>query len=91
MKKMLALVSLLVVGLLVGCGETPKPVVKPGNSGTDKMIEAGLSMDVPGDMEKACKMVLARDEQLWLMTMQKNDEGKAIREALCEQVYTACQ
>lgn len=57
----------------------------------DKMIEAGLSMDVPGDMEKACKMVLARDEQLWLMTMQKNDEGKAIRQELCEQVYTACQ
>lgn len=57
----------------------------------DKMIEAGLSLDAPGDMEKACKMVLARDEQLWLMTMQKNDEGRAIKDALCEQVYNACQ
>lgn len=40
MKKMLALVSLLVMGLLIGCGETPK-VVKPDPVvNTDKMKEA---------------------------------------------------
>jgi hypothetical protein len=57
----------------------------------DAMIEAGLSVDAPGAIEKGCKMVLERDEQLWLMAIKYDDQGRTIRSELCEQVYTACR
>lgn len=38
-------------------------------------------------LEEAGRAVLARDEELWLAAIAKDDQGQAIRDSLCYLVY----
>lgn len=55
------------------------------------MVEHGLADDIEGNMVKACRMVLERDEQLWLMVATKTQEGDVIVSELSTAVYKACR
>lgn len=51
------------------------------------MVEHNLDPAGQGNIEAACRSVLARDEALWLAVATKTSEGQAIAAALCEATY----
>lgn len=57
----------------------------------DYMVEAKMDLSTAGNIEAACKAVLERDEQLWLLSVSATEEGAAIRSALCAEVYHRCR